>query len=84
MRVQTEVEESDENEKIGIVEKSSNGDILEVAFDFDSDAIPLAYPKYAEHTERLQRHHWKVKNSSLPAPQSISTASQSFSILVVY
>ena len=65
------VEDSDENEnendKKGIVEKSSNGDMLEVAFDFDSDAILLGYPRYAEHTERLHRHHWKVKNSSLPA-----------------
>ena len=45
----------------------SNGDVLEVVFDFDSDAILLGYPRYAEHTERLHRHHWKVKNSSVPA-----------------
>ena len=51
----------------GIVEKLSNGDVFEVAFDFDSDAILLDYPRYAEHTERLHRHHWKVKNLSLSA-----------------
>ena len=31
------------------------------------DAILLGYPRYAEHTERLHRHHWKVKNSTLLA-----------------
>ena len=36
-------------------------------FNLDSDAILLGYPRYAEHTERLHRHHWKVKKSSLPA-----------------
>ena len=61
------VEDSDENDKRGIIEKSSNGDVLEVAFDSDSDAIILGYPRYTEHTERLHRHHWRVKNSSLPA-----------------
>ena len=48
--------------------------MLEVAFDFDSDAILLGYPRYAEHTERLHRHHWKVKNSSLPALPPIGKA----------
>ena len=62
-----EVEDSDENVKKDTVERSSNGEKLEVAFNFDSDAILLGYPRYAEHTERLHRHHWKVKNSSLPA-----------------
>ena len=50
MRGQKEVEDSDENDKRGIVEKSSNGDMLEIAFDFDLDAILLGYPRYAEHT----------------------------------
>ena len=42
------------------------------AFDFDSVAILLGYPRYAEHTERLHRHHWKVKNSTLPAASLIT------------
>ena len=67
MRGQKEVEDSDENDKRGIVEKSLNGDMHVFTFDFDLDAILLGYPRYAEHTERLHRHHWKVKNSSLPA-----------------
>ena len=50
-----------------MIEKSSNGDMHVFAFDFDLDAILLGYPRCAEHTERLHRHHWKVKNSSLPA-----------------
>ena len=49
-----------------MMEKSSNGDMDVFAFDLDSDAILLGYPRYAEHSERLHRHHWKVKNSSLP------------------
>ena len=52
------VENSDENGKRDSVDKLSNGDMLEVTFDFDSDAILLGYPRYAEHTERLHRHHW--------------------------
>ena len=52
MRGYREVVDSDENGKRGIVEKSSNGDVLEVAFHLDSDAIILGYPRYAEHTER--------------------------------
>ena len=35
------------------VEKSSILDMLEVAFDFDSDAILFGFTRYAEHTERL-------------------------------
>ena len=50
-----------------LIEKSSIFDMLVVAFDFDSDAILLGYPRYAEHTKRLHRHHLKVKNSSLSA-----------------
>ena len=67
MRGQKGDEDSDENDKRGIVEKLSNGDMLKIAFDFDLDAILLGYPRYAEHTEQLHQHHWKVKNSSLPA-----------------
>ena len=67
MRGQRGVEDSDQYGKRGIVEKSSYGDVLEVVLDSDSDAIPLGYTRYVEHTERLIRHHWKVKNSSLPA-----------------
>ena len=40
--------------------------MLGVVFDFDSDAILLRYPRYAEHTRQLHQHHWKVKSSSLP------------------
>ena len=71
MRGQKEVEDSDDNGNRGIFEKSLNGDMFEIAFDVDSDAILLGYPRYAGHTERLHRHYWKVKNSSLPAVQHI-------------
>ena len=64
---QKEVEDSEDNGECCMIEKSSNGDMHVFAFDFDSNAILLGYPRYAEHTERLHRHHWKVKNSSLPA-----------------
>ena len=50
-----------------MVEKSSNEDMHVFAFDFDSDAILLGYPRYAEHAEPLHLHHWKLKSSSLPA-----------------
>ena len=33
------------------VEKSAILDMLEAAFHFNSDAILLGYPRYAEHTE---------------------------------
>ena len=46
--------------------------MIEVAFDFDSNAILLGYPRYAEHTERLHRHHWNVKISSLPAAVTVT------------
>ena len=65
--IQREVDDPDENFKSGIIENSSNGDMLVFAFDIDSVAVLLGYPRYAEHTERLHRHHWKVKNSTLPA-----------------
>ena len=43
--------------KIGqtFVEKSSISDMLEVAFELDSDAVLLGYPRYTLHTERLYR-----------------------------
>ena len=61
------MEDSRENDRSDIDDESSILDVLASAFDFDLDAILLGYPRYAEHTERLHRHHWKVKNSSLPA-----------------
>ena len=61
-----EVEDSNENDKRGIVDKSSNRDMLESAFNFDSDAILLGYRTYAGHTERLYRHNRKVRNMSFP------------------
>ena len=62
-----EIERFDEYGKSVIIEKSSNGDLLEVAFDFDLVEILLGYPRYGEDTMRLHWHRWKVKNSSLPA-----------------
>ena len=47
------VEDSGENGKSGIIEKASNGDVLESTFDSDEDEIFLGYPSYAEHTRRL-------------------------------
>ena len=52
-----EVKDSRENDKT---------DIDEFVFDFYSDAILLGYHGYAGHNERLHRHHWKIKKSSLP------------------
>ena len=51
-----EAEDLRENDRSDVDEKSSILDMLEVAFDFDSDAILLGYPRYAEHTKRLHRH----------------------------
>ena len=62
-----EVEDSHGNDWSDIDNKSSILDVLVSAIDFDLDAIILGYPRYAGHTERLHRHHWKVKNSSWPA-----------------
>ena len=61
------MEDSRENDRSEFDEKSSILDVLVSAFDFDLDAILLGYPRYAELTERLYRHRWKVMNSSLPA-----------------
>ena len=61
------LEDSRKNDKIDMVEKWPIIDVSMFAFDFDSDAILLSYPRYAEHNERLHRHHWKVNNSTLPA-----------------
>ena len=61
------MEDSRENDRSNIDDESSILDVLVSAFDFDSDAILLGYPTYAEHTERSHRHHWKLKNSSLSA-----------------
>ena len=36
---------------------SSSGNVLEVGFDFDSVVILLDYPRSAERTEKLHRHH---------------------------
>ena len=62
-----EAEDSEDKGECCMIEKSSNGNMDVFSFDFDSDAILLGYPRYAGHTEPLHRHHWKVKNSSLPA-----------------
>ena len=35
--------------------------MLEVAFDFESVAILLVYPKYADHRGRLHMHQWMVE-----------------------
>ena len=56
------VEDSCNNGRSDIDEKSSNLEVLSFAFDFDSDAIPLGDPRCAEHTERLPLCRWKVKN----------------------
>ena len=54
-------------------EKSSILDVLEVAFDFNSDAILLRYPRYAENTKRMHGWQWKVKKSSLSAESVLSS-----------
>ena len=56
-----------ESGKSDIIEESSNEDMLEVALDFDSDAILLGYPRYANILSVYSRHHEKVKSSTLPA-----------------
>ena len=61
------MEDSRENDRSDIDEKSLTLDMLEVAFDFDFDVILLGYPRYAGRTERLHRHHWKLWNLSSPA-----------------
>ena len=71
--------ESEDMLLMGLYEKSSIINILIVTFDLDSDAILLGHSIYAEHTERLYRHHWKVKNSSLPAELS-SISVQEYSV----
>ena len=73
-----EVENPFENGKNDIDDKSSTSDMLDVSFDFDSDVNFLGYPRYAEYTERLHRHHWKVKNSSLPANAICYASRQKF------
>ena len=61
------MEDSRDNDRSDINDESSILDELASAFAFNLDAILLGYPRYAEHTEPFHRHHWKVKNSSLPA-----------------
>ena len=56
-----EVENSRGSDKSDIDEKSLILDMLEVAFDFDSDTICLGYPRRAEYTERSHRHHYKCR-----------------------
>ena len=68
-RSNIEVEDSRENDKSEIDEKSSILDMLGVAFDFDSVAILIGYPKNADQTEQLHPHYCEVENLSLPAPE---------------
>ena len=69
---EVKAEDSHENDKIDIDEKSTAIDVSVFAFDFDSNAILQGYPRYAEHSERLHQHHWKAKNSSLPTTSCVS------------
>ena len=62
-----EKKDSHEIDRLNICRKSSIFDVLEVAFDLGLDTILLGYPRYAEHTERVHRQLWKLKNSSLAA-----------------
>ena len=54
------MEDSSENDRSDIDEKSSTLGMLEVAFYFDSDVTLFGYLRHAEHTDRLHQHHWKV------------------------
>ena len=63
-----------------MIEKLSNGDMDVFAFDFDSDATLLGYPRHAEHTERLHLHYSKVKNSSLPSSGIMFFAGNEFAV----
>ena len=65
-------------------DQSSIIDMLVVVHDFDSEAILPGYPRYAEHTERLHRHQWKVKNSSLPATHERSATQAHLSLIGYY
>ena len=72
---EVKIEDSRKNDKTDIDEKSPIIDVSVFAFDFDSDAIFLGYPRYAEHTERLHRYHLKVKILSLPALNGLESVS---------
>ena len=48
----TEVEDSQDNGKCCMIEKSSKVDMHMFDFEFDSDSILLGCPRYAEHSER--------------------------------
>ena len=56
-----------ENDKTEIDDNSPITVVIVFAFEIDSDAVLLGGPSFEEHSERLHRHHWKVKISSLLA-----------------
>ena len=76
-------EDSRENARSDFDEKSPILNMLAVAFDIDSDAIFLCYPKNAEHKEHFHWQHWKMKNSSLSAQRFRRVAMSSLLILML-
>lgn len=70
MRGKFKAEGFREKTKTEIDEMSPIIDVILFAFDLNSDAILLSYPRYPGHTERLHWHHWKVMNASLPVKRS--------------
>lgn len=61
------MKDSCEKNRTDIDEESFTVDMLALASNFDLNAKILGYLRYAGHTERLHRHHVKMKSSSLPA-----------------